>query len=177
MKSTVVIRATLVLSVLTLFTVGAQNAQTARWQKLLTNMMLSNVDAASTKSDGATARAGETQTGLGGLANMGNTAGMGGSSVMKLNLCGDKSFILEMIDSATMPGSAPVTSSSKITGSWAISAATQADAKVKLTPRKASDSETLKAAQIQNFTVSFTGARTFVNETRWYRLPSGLCKK
>ncbi|NJK46311.1 MAG: hypothetical protein HC933_20550 [Pleurocapsa sp. SU_196_0] len=40
----------------------AQN-QTTRWQKLLTNMMLSNVDAAKLGNGSTTGRAGETQAG------------------------------------------------------------------------------------------------------------------
>ncbi len=151
--------------------------QTARWQKLLGNMMLSNVDAASTQGSGVTARAGETQTGMGGVTGVGDLGNVSGSSVMKLHLCGDKSFVLQSVDSASVPGVSNTTSSSKITGSWAIGGATQADAKVKLTPRNASDAKVLKAAGLQNFTVSFTGDRTFVNETRWYRMKSAICKK
>ncbi len=159
-------------------TVFAQN-QSARWQKLLTNMMLSNVDAASTKGGGVAGRAGETQTNLGNIADAA-TNGMGdmsGSSTLKLHLCGDKSFVLTMDDSANVPGMNGVSSSSRVTGSWVISQATQVDAKVKLTPRKASDASVLKTVKIQNFTVAFTGERTFVNESRWYRQKSSVCKK
>jgi hypothetical protein len=160
-------------------TVLAQ-AQTARWQKLLTNMMLSNVDSGSTKGGSVAGRAGETQTGLGNLGEAATAAAMGdvsGSSVLKLHLCSDKSFVLTMDDSASVPGMPSASSSSRVTGSWAISQATQVDAKVKLTPRKASDAKVLQSIKIQNFTVSFTGERTFVNQTRWYRMKSSVCKK
>ena len=86
-------------------------------------------------------------------------------------------FVLTTKDSASLPGMTDVTSASKITGSWAITAATQVDAKVKLTPRKASDAKLLKEIELQNFRVAFTGERTFVNETRWYRMRSSICKK
>jgi hypothetical protein len=155
-------------------------AQTGRWQKLLTNMMLSNVDSGSTKGGSVAGRAGETQTGLGSLGEAATAAAMGdvsGSSVLKLHLCGDKSFVLTMDDSASLPGMSNVSSSSRITGSWAISQATQVDAKIKLTPRKASDAKLLQTVKIQNFTVAFTGERTFVNQTRWYRMKSSVCKK
>lgn len=95
---------------------------------------------------------------------------------MKLNLCNDKSFVLAMEDSASVPGVTGTSSASKITGTWAISAATQADAKIKLTARKGSDAELLESVQLKTFTVSFTGERTFVNQTRWYRMKSGVCK-
>jgi hypothetical protein len=158
-------------------TVLAQ-AQPARWQKLLTNMMLSNVDAATIKGGSTTGQAGETQTGTGmDLGDLTKLADMAASSTMQLHLCGDKSFVLTSKDSASLPGMTDVTTASKITGSWAITAATQVDAKVKLTPRKASDAKLLKSMQLQNFQVAFTGERTFVNETRWYRMRSSVCKK
>ena len=159
---------------LTTVTVFAQS-QTARWQKLLNNQMLSNVDAGAVKGGAATARAGETQTGLGSLGDLAATAA--GSSVSKLSLCADRSFVLALEDSASVQGMAPVSSAAQISGSWAISAATQTDAKIKLTPRRASDASVLKSAQLQNFTVAFTGDRTFVNQTRWYRMPAAVCKK
>ncbi|NJK46312.1 MAG: hypothetical protein HC933_20555 [Pleurocapsa sp. SU_196_0] len=111
------------------------------------------------------------------MPDMSNIGSMSGSSVMKLHLCGDRSFVLSLEDSASMPGVPSATSSSKITGSWAITQATQADAKVKLTPRNASDANTLKTVKLQTFAVSFTGERTFVNTTRWYRMSSSVCKK
>ena len=162
-------------------TVLAQT-QPARWQKLLSNMMLSNVDAATIKGGSTTAQAGETQAGagmdLGNLGDLANAAAnVSASSTMQLHLCGDKSFVLTTKDSASLPGMSDVTSASKITGSWAITAATQVDAKLKLTPRKASDAKLLKSMQLQNFQVAFTGERTFVNETRWYRMRSSVCKK
>ena len=161
---------------LTTVTVLAQS-QTARWQKLLNNQMLSNVDAATMNGGTTTARAGETQTqtGMGGLAGLATAAA--GSSVSKLSLCADRSFVLSLEDSASVQGMAPVSSTSKVTGTWAISAATQVDAKIKLTPRSSSDANLLKSAQLQNFTVAFTGDRTFVNQTRWYRMPAAICKK
>ena len=158
-------------------TVLAQS-QPARWQKLLTNMMLSNVDAANIKGGSTTAQAGETQTGTGmDLGDLSKLADMAASSTMQLHLCGDKSFVLTTKDSASLPGMSDVSSASKITGSWVITAATQVDAKLKLTPRKASDAKLLKSMQLQNFQVAFTGERTFVNETRWYRMRSSVCKK
>ena len=170
-RKTVVMVASVVA--LTAATVFAQS-QTARWQKLLGNQMLSNVDAGAVKGGAATARAGETQTGMGDLGNLGTAAG---SSVSKLSLCADRSFVLSLEDSASLPGVTSASSASKITGSWAISAATQVDAKIKLTPRNAGDASVLKSAQLQNFTVAFTGDRTFVNKTRWYRMPAAVCKK
>ena len=164
------------VSVVALTTVTAlAQSQTARWQKLLNNQMLSNVDAGAVKNGAATARAGETQTGIGNLGGLVTAAA--GSSVSKLSLCADRSFVLSLEDSASVQGMTPVSSASKITGSWAISAATQTDAKIKLTPRSASDASLLKSAQLQNFTVAFTGDRTFVNQTRWYRMPAAICKK
>ena len=157
-------------------TVLAQS-QPARWQKLLTNMMLSNVDAATIKGGSSTAQAGETQAGAGmDLGDLPKLADMAASSTMQLHLCSDKSFVLTTKDSASLPGMTDVTNASKITGSWAITAATQVDAKIKLTPRKASDAKLLKSMQLQNFQVAFTGERTFVNETRWYRMRSSICK-
>ncbi len=173
-------RKTVVLMVsviaLTTVTVLAQS-QTARWQKLLNNQMLSNVDAGAVKGGTTTARAGETQTqtGMGDLGGLATAAA--GSSVSKLSLCADRSFVLSLEDSASVQGMAPVSSTSKVTGTWAISAATQVDAKVKLTPRSSSDASVLKSAGLQNFTVAFTGDRTFVNKTRWYRMPAAICKK
>jgi hypothetical protein len=158
-------------------TVLAQS-QPARWQKLLTNMMLSNVDAASIKGGSSSGQAGETQAGAGmDLGDLGKLADMAASSTMQLHLCGDKSFVLTTKDSASLPGMTDVSSASKITGSWAITAATQVDAKIKLTPRKASDAKLLKSMELQSFQVAFTGERTFVNETRWYRMRSSVCKK
>jgi hypothetical protein len=158
-------------------TVLAQ-AQSARWQKLLGNMMLSNVDAATIKGGSTSAQAGETQAGAGmDLGDLTKLADMAASSTMQLHLCGDKSFVLTSKDSASLPGMTDVSSASKITGSWAITAATQVDAKIKLTPRKASDSKLLKSMELQSFQVAFTGERTFVNETRWYRMRSSVCKK
>ena len=172
-------RKTVVLMVavaaLTTATVLAQT-QTARWQKLLGNQMLSNVDAGAVKGGTTTARAGETQTQTG-MADLGGLAAAAGSSVSKLSLCADRSFVLSLEDSATVQGMAPVSTTTRVTGSWAISAATQVDAKIKLTPRSASDASVLKSAQLQNFTVAFTGDRTFVNQTRWYRMPAAVCKK
>ena len=166
----------MVVSVLALTTVTVlAQSQTARWQKLLNNQMLSNVDAGAVNNGAATARAGETQTGMGDLGGL--AAAAAGSSVSKLSLCADRSFVLTLEDSASVQGMAPVSSASKVTGSWAISAATQTDAKIKLTPRSAGDASILKNAQLQNFTVSFTGDRTFVNKTRWYRMPAAVCKK
>jgi hypothetical protein len=156
-------------------TVFAQN-QAARWQKLLTNMMLSNVDAGTVKDGGVAARAGETQTGVGSATDVSNLSDVAGSNVMKLHLCSDRSFVLTTEASASLPGMTPVSSTSKITGTWTITQATQVDAKVKLTPRKPSDASTLKAATLQTFAVSFTGDRTFVNQTRWYRMRSSICK-
>ena len=173
-------RKTVVLMVavaaLTTATVLAQT-QTARWQKLLGNQMLSNVDAGAVKGGTTTARAGETQTqtGMGDLGGLATAAA--GSSVSKLSLCADRSFVLSLEDSASVQGMAPVSTTTRVTGSWAISAATQVDAKIKLTPRSASDASVLKSAQLQNFTVAFTGDRTFVNQTRWYRMPAAVCKK
>ena len=174
------IRKTVVLMVLSVALTTAMvfaQSQTARWQKLLGNQMLSNVDAGAVKGGTTTARAGETQTqtGMGDLGGL--AAAAAGSSVSKLSLCADRSFVLSLEDSATVQGMAPVSSASRITGTWAISAATQVDAKVKLTPRNASDANLLKSVKLQNFMVAFTGERTFVNQTRWYRMPAAVCKK
>jgi hypothetical protein len=173
------LKLTVAVLALTTVTVFAQS-QPARWQKLLGNMMLSNVDAASVSKGGASGQAGETGAGmdLGNLGEMANAAAnVSASSTMQLHLCSDKSFVLTSKDSASLPGMTDVSSASKITGLWAITAATQVDAKVKLTPRKASDAKLLKSMQLQNFQVAFTGERTFVNETRWYRMRSSVCKK
>jgi hypothetical protein len=156
-------------------TAFAQN-QSGRWQKLLNNMMLSNVDSGSVKDGGVAARAGETKTGTTGVVDLSNMTDVAGSSVMKLHLCAGGSFVLTTEDSASVPGMDKVSSAAKITGTWAISQATPVDARVKLTPRKPSDASVLKAAQLQSFAVSFTGDRTFVNDTRWYRMRSSICK-
>ncbi len=149
---------------------------TAQWQKLLGNMLLSNVDAGSVGGGGIAGRAGETQTGVTGMADVGSMGNVAGSSISKLNLCNDKSFILILEDSANVAGISASTSK-KIMGTWAITQAIAANAKVSLTPRNKSDLGTLKELKLQNFTVSFTGERTFVNQNRWYRMRSSVCKK
>jgi hypothetical protein len=165
----------MVLFVICTIPVLAQS-QSERWKKRLDNMMLSNVEAGATSNGSAAGRSGDTQAGMTGIGDLSNLGSSSGSSVSKLHLCTDKSFVLTIDDSANVAGISAA-SSAKIVGTWAIGNATQVDAKITLTPRNKSDVPTIKTIKLQNFTVSFTGDRTFVNQSRWYRMQSSVCKK
>lgn len=156
------------LTALTLLVLGEADAQAAsRWTGLLGGQVLTRV----LKDDGSavTLNGNKIQAGA-------------GSVITELHLCKDGSFL--RVQKVTSAGeslnigniSARASAGSAMmrwTGKWKITQADATSATVRLTPKAGSDELEDDDSELS---ISFDGANTVVNDARWYRMKSPVCR-
>lgn len=149
-----------------LLATGQASGQAAKWQDLLGNQKLVQVVSsgpASMNIPGVDISAGGVKT------------------TNELHLCKDGSFLrvetTNVVSSkVNAPGvnvaSGPVNDVRKASGKWKIVSADSVHVNIQLTPTKSTD----LAVSDRKLDISFDGAYTIVNDERWNRMKSPICR-